>query len=80
LEDTERNASFAEKSAAPAEGWNVLVMAEAGAEKIAEFIILPAEAVRRVMIFRLVCQGRLFRAGRFAIEARRPSSARPPAS
>jgi hypothetical protein len=49
LQDAQRNCAAAEAATA-ARSWNVLIVTGAGTQEVAEFIMLAAEAIRRVMI------------------------------
>jgi hypothetical protein len=50
LQDAQRNSGAAAEAATAARSWNVLIVTGAGTQEGAEFIILAAEAIRRVMI------------------------------
>jgi hypothetical protein len=50
LHDAHRDAGAMEKATALALCWNVLVVTGSAAEEVAEFIVLTAESVCRVML------------------------------
>ena len=50
LHDAHRDASVVEKMTASAACWNVLIVTGSAAEEVAEFIVLSAESVCRVML------------------------------
>ena len=50
LHDAHRDAGVVEKATASAACWNVLVVTGSAAKEVAEFIVLSAESVCRVML------------------------------
>jgi hypothetical protein len=50
LHDANRDASVTKEATAPMGCWNVLVVTGSAAEEVAEFIVLAAEPIGRVML------------------------------